>query len=412
MDRKYSRLLAALCIATYFVSYLTRINYGAVIAEIVAAEGYTKSAVSMAVTGSFVTYGVGQLLSGYLGDRVKPQLLIFIGLLTTSAMNFLVPLVVEPHYVLILWCINGFAQALMWPPMVKIMSLYMTDDEYKTNCVKVSWGASFAMIVIYLIAPLFIRLTGWKGLFVFCASVALVYAFVWKSGVARVTEKLAGRSDRTEENGIAAESTAVQTAMNRKTVVFMIGCIMLAIAMQGSLRDGVTTWMPTYINETYHLGSAISILTGVAMPCFSIVCLQLSSWSNRKLIRNEMLCSAAWFLPGFLGSLVLSFLPASSAVLSVVLSTVVTGSMHGVNMILTGMIPPYFKKSGNVSFMSGLLNSCTYVGSALSSYGFAVVAERKGWNAVMPVWAAAAFAGVVLCLAVVRPWKRYTHEKG
>ena len=393
-------LLTVLCVLTYFVSYLTRINYGAVLLEIVRTEGYTKTAVSMAVTGAFVTYGAGQLISGFLGDHVKPQLLIFIGLLTTAAMNAAVPLVVRPDIVLVLWSINGFAQALMWPPLVRIMSAYMSSEQYKRSCVKVSWGASAATIVIYLLAPVCIRFLGWKSLFFLCAAIAGVYAFLWKSGMKKVQKHLVPIEEQTGEIHME-KSLHVSSRL-----VVTVGLIMLGIVMQGALRDGITTWMPTYISETFHLGSQASILTGVALPVFSIVCIQLASVVNRKLIRNEMLCAAALFLPGCIGAVVLAFCPDSDAVLSVLLSTVITGSMHGVNLILTSMIPPYFKKYGNVAFISGLLNSCTYLGSALSSYGIAYAAQVKGWRFVTILWAVAATAGTLLCLCDAGRWKQ------
>ena len=448
-SRENSRkLLTALCVLTYFVSYLTRINYGAVLLEIVRTEGYTKTAVSMAVTGAFVTYGAGQLISGFLGDHVKPQLLIFIGLLTTAALNVAVPLVVRPDIVLVLWSINGFAQALMWPPLVRIMSAYMSNEQYKKSCVKVSWGASVATIVIYLLAPVCIRFLGWKSLFFLCAAIAGVYAFCWRSGMKKVQKHLEPIEERTggihaeeskhadrnlHKNGDMQESRDVHTSRDMHTnedghanrdlhtakkrknsaglhvssgLVVTIGLIMLGIVMQGALRDGITTWMPTYISETFQLGSQASILTGVALPVFSIVCIQLASVVNRKLIRNEMLCAAALFLPGCIGAVVLAFCPDSDAVLSVLLSTVITGSMHGVNLILTSMIPPYFKKYGNVAFISGLLNSCTYLGSALSSYGIAYAAQVKGWRFVTILWAAVATAGTLLCLCDAGRWKQ------
>ena len=78
--------------AVYFVSYLTRVNYGAVVSEIVAVEGIRKSAASLALTGSAVTYGAGQLVSGCLGDRIEPRRMVCCGLCITIAMNLAVPL--------------------------------------------------------------------------------------------------------------------------------------------------------------------------------------------------------------------------------------------------------------------------------------------------------------------------------
>lgn len=75
----------------YFFSYLTRYNYSVVLVDIINSEGFTKVDASAALTGMFFTYGLGQLVSGYLGDHVEPTLLISVGLLSTSILNFLIP---------------------------------------------------------------------------------------------------------------------------------------------------------------------------------------------------------------------------------------------------------------------------------------------------------------------------------
>ena len=85
-DHQAERILIGFCVAAYFVSYITRINYGTVLLEIVNSEGITKMSASMAVTGSFVTYGIGQLISGWLGDRIKPRYLMFIGLMVSAGI--------------------------------------------------------------------------------------------------------------------------------------------------------------------------------------------------------------------------------------------------------------------------------------------------------------------------------------
>lgn len=89
--RQVTRLML-LFMTTYLISYLTRVNYAAVVTEIADAEGILRSVASLALTGSAVTYGVGQLLSGWLGDRIQPRTLVFCGLLTTLLTNLLIPL--------------------------------------------------------------------------------------------------------------------------------------------------------------------------------------------------------------------------------------------------------------------------------------------------------------------------------
>ncbi len=438
-------LLVALCAVCYFVSYVTRINYGAVILEIENAEGISKVEASMAVTGSFITYGAGQLVSGWLGDKRKPEKLIFAGLLLSALMNGLVPVFAYPAPILIFWCINGFAQALIWPPMVKILSAYLDDQQYKKGCVRVAWGSSVGTIMVYLFAPVCIMWKGWKSLFILCGGIALCFCVLWnrtitavetrilrletgfgqKGGAASAPAGALGKeneanslqknetgsrqeieADSLQENGTGSRQESGQRLLSSAICLLLIP-IMLSIVMQGALRDGITTWMPSYVSETYHLDSSISILSGVLLPVFSIFSMELASVLNRKVIRNEMACAGAIFLGGFAGALMLSFFPASGALFSVLLAALVTACMHGVNVILVSMVPPYFRKSGHVSTVSGVLNSCTYVGSALSSYGFAQTAQQSGWQTVIWLWVAASFVGAILCFGNIRRWRRF-----
>ena len=101
--------------AIYFVSYLTRINYAAVIAAIIAEEKITATHAAVAVTGAFITYGAGQLVSGWLSDRLQPSKLVAFALITTSAANLAVPFC-SADLRNAVWCVNGIAQAFTWPP--------------------------------------------------------------------------------------------------------------------------------------------------------------------------------------------------------------------------------------------------------------------------------------------------------
>ena len=81
--KKRFGFFSTLFMITYTVSYLTRINFGAVIVEMVDATGIARSLLSLAVTGAFFTYGAGQIVSGFLGDRFQPKNVVLAGLLTT-----------------------------------------------------------------------------------------------------------------------------------------------------------------------------------------------------------------------------------------------------------------------------------------------------------------------------------------
>ena len=403
-DPRQIRRMILLCAAVYFTSYISRINFGALILEIVRAEGYSKPAVSLAVTVSFVTYGAGQLVSGWLGDRIDPRRLIFAGLLGAAGTNLLIPLCPGPGAMAAVWGVNGFLQAMLWPPLVRIMTELFTEEVYRRASVRVSWGSSFGTIAVYLAAPLCILWSGWRSMFFAASAICAAAAFVWLLCAGKAEACSArGRSLRAEPKPPRRENPDSRR-LPAGMLALLLG-IMAAIVCQGALRDGVTTWMPSFIAETYRLGNTVSILTGVVLPVFSIVCFQLALWLYDRKVQNELLLAGFIFSAGVLCAVCLRLTTSCQAALSIALSAALTGCMHGVNLMLICMIPPHFAGYGNVSTISGLLNACTYIGSALSAWGAAFLAEHFGWNAVLTAWAAAALLGAALCLSLARRWE-------
>lgn len=399
--RAEARRLTLLCAAVYFCSYLTRLDYGAVMVEMVRAEGFSRVDASAALTGLFITYGFGQLISGYLGDRVKPQLLIFFGLIACGLMNLLIPFCPSPAWMTVVWSVNGLAQAMMWPPLVRIMSQHMTESEYKVATVHVSWGSSLGTIVIYLMIPLLLKVSSWRGVFYCAAAVGMGMAAFWMARYGRVerTLPLQEQAAPADEPGGAGKSGG-----GLRALMPLLAIMMGVIICQGTLRDGITTWMPTYLADTYHMESGKSILTGVLLPLFGMVCYQIVLWMNRKLVKNELQCAAIIFGVGLVSLLALRLLHAHSFALSVLILAFAVASMHGVNLIMTCMTPKYLAGSGKISMISGLLNACTYIGSALSMYGVALIADRFGWTVTESLWCAVALLGTLCAAACVPKW--------
>lgn len=403
-SRRDVGLFTLLCSVVYFSSYVSRINLGAVFVA-VAESGYSSErSVALALTLCSVTYGAGQLISGYLGDKFKPHNLIFIGFLLTAAMNFSVG-TVGGDALVALWAINGFAQSLMWPPLVKIMSSSLTEDDYKKAVVKVSWGSSFGTIAVYLLAPVVVRFFEVRYVFIISSVLAVIMAIVVKS----LMDKGNSVADnKTVEN--ASDSVVEDKKRFSASSFALLILVMLAILCQGALRDGVTNWTPTYISEIFKLDSSLSILTGVILPIFSVLSFSFVSFVNRKLIKNELLCAGVVFGIGAVSGVLLLFVGNVHFIVSLLLLALLVGSMHGVNLILVCMTPAYFGRYGKVSFVSGLINSSTYVGAAISTYGIALFTESFGWNKTIALWAGVACLGTLICVGVARKWTKFKAE--
>ena len=67
------RRLTALCTAVYFTSYLSRLNLAVVMVELIRCGFAARETAALALTLCAMTYGSGQLLSGWLGNVFSPK---------------------------------------------------------------------------------------------------------------------------------------------------------------------------------------------------------------------------------------------------------------------------------------------------------------------------------------------------
>ncbi len=407
-QKKDITFLTILCSIAYFVSYISRINLSAVLVEIIGSGYAERSVAALALTVCSVTYGVGQLISGYLGDKFKPQSIIFVGFLITAVMNISVSILPGGKMLIILWAINGFAQSFMWPPLVKILSSILTADDYKKACVKVSWGSSFGTILVYLTAPFIIDVLNVKFVFLISGIIAFAMSALWIS-VCNKHKVFSVLSENICDIDKTTGSSAEKSKMTGNTIV-VLSFIMLAVLLQGMLRDGVTNWTPTYISESFNLDSSSSILTGVVLPVFSVLSFSFVSFLNRKFIKNEIVCAGAIFAVGAVSAVFLKLCGDGSLIISLLLLALLVGSMHGVNLILVCTTPAFFAKQGRVSFISGLVNSCTYAGAAVSTYIIALFTDKFGWDLTITLWIIIAFIGSVVCISSFKRWNLLKKE--
>lgn len=391
-------MLTILCSAVYFAGYLTRVDYAAAISEIERDMGISRQLASVAVTGSFFTYGIGQIVSGQLGDRFDPRKVITIGLVMTSIVNILMFVLKNIYAMSVVWCFNGVFQALLWPPMVRICAEHMTHEEYAKGSTIISSAASAATIVVYLIVPAAITLGSWRYAFLADGLFTLAVALLWRIGTRSIEYKHKERNDTRQGERIAFKK------------VLALGFIpaVIAIIMQGILRDGVSTWIPTYINDVFRLSTSRSILTTTVLPLFSIASLCLADYLSRKL-KNEIKTASVFFIIGLTSSLVMALTSSKLLILDALLLMLITGSMHGANLMLTTRYPIRFVKYGKTAGISGLLNAFTYTGSALSSYGIAAISTTAGWGTTLMIWALISAVGMLSCFICMKRYIRTSY---
>lgn len=401
--------LIALCSFLYFTSYFARKDFAAVTVGILKDGAIDKQVAGLIGTAMFVMYGIGQLISGYLGDRLRPKVLILIGLGTTAVCNLVMPFVPTQYLMIPVWAVNGLAQAMLWPPIVRILSQYLPHETYVKASLLVTSAAHIATILLYLYVPVCLTYFSWKAVFISAATLAAVMFAVFIVGLSVCLPK---DSEVIESNApVNAKTTVTKPQNNLFKLLMEAGIIPIfcAIVAMGFLRDGIESWLPTLYAEAFNRDPSESTLISVVLPIFAILSIVIITALHKKVFCNEVFGSAVMFtLSAAICIPLLVLITAESAVgrvVCLVLAALVCGTMHACNFLLISCLPGRFASVGRAAGASGFCNACVYVGAAVSTYGLALISELFSWRGAIGSWLIVSIVGLLMCLLA---YKRYT----
>lgn len=394
--------LFSLCWAAYLVSNLGRLNYGAVMAEILRAEGFSNAAGGLVSTGFFVAYGAGQLLSGYIGDFLPPKYMVFFGVFGSGLANLAMSFLTSPGQMLAVWCVNGAVQATTWTPILRIIAEHFPLRARHKACVNMAATHPVAALMTYLSCAGTIYLADWRTVFRITAAVMAAMGLAWLLGF-RVVEANMAQADDAEEQSAAAPQAQ---GARRRLPALLLAMLCATLCTQGALRDGIMTWVPAYLAGTFAIGTSFSIFSATLLPFVNLLGVYAAGYLHRRS-KNEVFTALCLFGAALLGALALLLLGQRSLVASLVAFSLITSGMMGVNLMLVSFVPTYFTRWGKVSFVAGLTNSMVYVGSAIATYGIGAVADAAGWGALLLLLVGIAAVGGILCFVCLPLWRRF-----
>jgi OPA family glycerol-3-phosphate transporter-like MFS transporter len=426
-----SSSLVVLCCAVYFTSYLTRKAYEASILAICDETGLARTAAGLAGTALVALYGIGQLLTGWMADRFDPRRIVLSALLLTAVCNAVLPFVVGSVAALVaLQALNGFAQAMFWPPLVKILATDLPTERYRGAVFAVNVAANVAIVAVFAIVAGCVRFTGWQVSFWLVAGIALAMAAAWGTASAALHARPRGRTEtpqsapscgagsaalharprgRTETPqsfpSCGAGSVAEPPHCDRRRYLWLLP-VALAIVCIGVMRDGIEAWAPSIVSDLYGLGASSSTASVALLPLFAVVSMA-GARALRRALGDEIRAAVALFAIGLCCTAALFTLHGGSLWTGLPLLALLSASMHGANLMLISELPGRFAGSGRVGMLSGLLNACVYVGASSSIYGFAAIhGHFNGWQPVFVLWAVVVAVALALCLKAQAPFHR------
>lgn len=404
-------LIFIACWAAYCASYLGRINYTAALTAIVADGVFSKSHAGFIGTVYFFCYGAGQIFSGILGDRVSPYKMVGTGLVGTVCANILMPLCSGSYIVMsVVWGLNGISQSMLWTPILYIISNILPEEQRRRACLYIAASFPVGTLLSYVISAAAIKFASWHFAFFIPAGI-IACIFVFWCLAAGKTSKILGRGER--KTLPVQENTGAKVSLGKLFIVSGAAVICIGILVQGMLKDGVTSWVPTLIKEKYNVSASFSVLLSAVLPIINLSGAWIGTKLYEKVFRlNEAATSAFGFAMTLIPLTGIVFVGKYPIAICVILLALFTTIIAAMNHLLMTLIPVHFAKFGRASTVGGIFNCCTYIGSAISTYGFGAVSEKFGWTATVIFWLILGALGVAVCAVPMRRYGRFANGSG
>ena len=377
ISHKNSIYLIILCWLTYTVSYLGKVNYAANITQIEKFYGVTHAQSGLVSTLLFFSYGAFQIINGIFCKKYNSRFVIFLGLFGSGVINLIIGFTTNFTLLTILWLLNGVMLAFLWSSLIKVLTETLSKDYMAKASVAMGTTVAIGTFLIYALSALFTSLNVFKFSFITAGIVMPTVATIWYIFLPKITSKI----DNNDENEELLNQVNSNPLEKKRIYLTVFTFFIMAIAIN-LIKDGLITWVPSILKETYHLDDAVSIILTLTLPVFALFGNVLGVTLHKKIPDFVTQVSIMFLLSAGLIGIVIAGLSLNQFILTLICFAVVCLLISSCNSIVTGIFPLYMKGKVNSGLVAGLINGCCYLGSTISSYGLGSVADAHGWTAV------------------------------
>jgi OPA family glycerol-3-phosphate transporter-like MFS transporter len=410
-QRQKSNFLFALCFLAYTFSYFGRYNYSTCLDSMTEAGLLDKSFGGVISAAYLIFYGAGQFINGRLGVRVSPKLMVATGLFGSGCANLLMGSMSNKYVFLLLWAANGFFNSMLWSPIIRVFTDWMTQSQRLKAGANVSLTIPVGMTLSYSISALMLDIANWRAVFIACGSLLCIGGAIWLIGISGLKPYIDTMSERNAElikpNLISDDDKAAKPSLTLK-LFFGTGIVFIAIIalFNGSLKDAVLSWAPTYLQDTYNFNDAQASLVSTLLPLFSVAGPYIAIFIDKRILKNEVTTSGVMFVAAALSLVAVVLLKGSMPIVAVALLAFAMCCMWAVNTMILTFVPYRFGKLGISSAVTGTLNCTAYISASSCTILYGSMTESQNWSATVFVWTAFAIGGAVACFGLAALWKK------
>ena len=335
----------------------------------------------------FIAYAFGQLVNGFIGDRIRPVRFIIFAVVGTGLVNLAMTFVGRIGMIRFLWVLNGYFQSVFWAACNRLLSQYYGATEHHI----ISTGMSLSMVISYVLSwavlgKLLIA-HRWQNYFLIPAASALLMLTIWIA-LAYIERHRQNNESVPNETNLPVWKDTVK----KERLLFLCGaCVFLGI-----IKEGIGLWAPVIFLSILNGSMDQSLLCIITIPLGNFCGILFTGKRLRKresdpfrVLRGLL----AAIIAAALSMVLFRWIFPPLAIFSV---AAISGLIFGCNSILLSYIPLSYTKQNIVAALIGIFYFSAYIGAAVSAYVLACFLDKGNREIIPVIWAIAALCIMTL----------------
>lgn len=360
--------------AIYLFMLASKNAYTAQMLEIINNFHVTKAQASLSTTIYFIIYASMQLILVKLLDKINLKRYLLITSVLSGILSLIIPFCKEITQIYVIFALNGFLQASIWPSCIQISCNYLSKTMmYRANSV-FSLMFPLSMVLDYGLSALFIRFYSWKisfWVFGFFQIISTVFFTLCITGFEKRKT-----SDVKKPKAKSKKEDTVLKPKNIKSVLSYCVFICSVTLLSNIIYYGVVNWMPSLLYDVFCVSSSLSTLITLSIPlsiCMGPVftvdlCKKINPW----IVTLGWMLATVWIAP------LMAFVFGFNIVLSIILSLVLALAFRSICNTYGVTIPTQTETPINSGALASLVNAFASFGASIGPLSVGYIVDKGG----------------------------------
>jgi len=402
-DTKFSskqRLIAILCFFAYTFAYLIRINISIALPDITSELNLSTMESGGITSAFFWVYAMGQLISGWLGDRISPKYMISVGIFVSAILNISLSFAKSAVVMAVLWGINGIFQSMLWAPIMKTIVIHFEGERRKKMTFIMSLTLVFGYCISWSASTLIKNYIGWRAVFVVPAILAMGFVAIWFVFYPKKS------LEKGNVNVYKLKSDTLGMLKAKYALPLLVFIVILSI-VHGIIKESINVWLPTMMSSvgSFSLSSTLGIL--VVVPVINFAGIFLMKTLMSKGNSNAYSVLSRLFIISFAVSVITVAVSGFSPYALIAMTIAMSGLMFSINPILTAFVPIDFDNWNCVATIAGFVDCTIYIGAALSGILTGALVDGSNWSSVTLMWSTVLIIGTIAAFIALKISKKF-----